>query len=150
MTLGGRKATALLLLGDIAVFIISLLLTLIVRSGSLPTLHILQPYELPFGLLFVFWILVYVVAGLYSKRTLLFKREVPGTILRTQLFNVGAAAALFFFVPTFGITPKVTLLIYLAVSLALIFIWRLELFPRFSRPGSREKAALVGSGIEAE
>jgi lipopolysaccharide/colanic/teichoic acid biosynthesis glycosyltransferase len=150
MTLGGRKATALLLLGDVAVFIISLLLTLIVRSGDLPTLRTLQPFELPFGLLFVFWIVVYVVAGLYSKRTLLFKREVPGTILRTQLFNVAAAAALFFFVPTFGITPKVTLLIYLAISLALTFIWRLEVFPRFSRPGMREKAALVGSGAEAE
>jgi lipopolysaccharide/colanic/teichoic acid biosynthesis glycosyltransferase len=150
MTLGGRKATALLLLGDIAVFIISLLLTLIVRSGAFPSAQVLQPYELPFGLLFIFWILVYVVAGLYSKRTLLFKRDVPGTILRTQLFNIAAAALLFFFVPTFGITPKTTLLIYLAISLALTFMWRLEMFPRLSRPGARERAALIGEGQEAE
>lgn len=150
MPLGGRKATALLLLGDIAVFILSLLLTLTVRSGALPTLFTLQPYELPFGLLFVFWILVFVMAGLYSKRTLLFKRDVPGTILRTQFFNIAAAALLFFFVPSFGITPKTTLLIYLVISLALIFLWRLELFPRLSRPGMRERAALVGSGVEAE
>jgi lipopolysaccharide/colanic/teichoic acid biosynthesis glycosyltransferase len=150
MTLGGRKATALLLLGDIAVFIVSLLLTLLVRSGAFPSLFILGPYVLPFGILFAFWILVFVMSGLYGKRTMLFKRDVPGTILRTQLFNVAAAAALFFSVPSFGITPKTTLLIYLAISLALIFTWRLELFPRISRPGQREKAALIGSGVEAE
>ncbi len=49
-----------------------------------------------------------------------------------------------------GIAPKTNLLIYLVVSLALIFLWRLILYPRLFARRSRDEAALIGSGHEAD
>jgi lipopolysaccharide/colanic/teichoic acid biosynthesis glycosyltransferase len=94
--------------------------------------------------------LVFYMAGLYEKRAILFKRELPEALLRTQFFNIVLAALFFFFVPLFGIAPKTTLAIYLVVSLALIYVWRLVLFPKLTQPPSRTHAAIIGSGPEVD
>jgi len=150
MTFGGRKATVLLFLGDIAIFLFSLWLTLIVRYGELPGGDIFGDHLGPFAILFVLWVLVFYMAGLYSKRVVLFKSELPGMIFRTQLLNMVLAALFFFILPVVGIAPKTNLAIYLVISLVLIFIWRLAVFPRITNPSSRERAALIGSGSEVD
>ncbi len=60
------------------------------------------------------------------------------------------AALFFFFTPQIGIAPKTTLAIYLVISLIGIFVWRLTLYPRLSRPSARTGAVLIGSGPEVE
>lgn len=150
MTFGRRYALTLLFLGDLAVFAFSLLLTLILRYRGLPSGDIAGAYTGAFSFLFAVWLLVFYMAGLYSKQAILFRSEVPRVILRTQIFNIILAALLFFLVPGIGIAPKTSLAIYLAVSLFCIFIWRLWLFPRFTKPLKRERAALIGEGPEVE
>jgi lipopolysaccharide/colanic/teichoic acid biosynthesis glycosyltransferase len=150
MTFGGKKATALLFGGDIAVFIFSLWLTLLVRYLALPTQHLFIVHAQAFFPLFLIWILVFYMAGLYGKRVILFKSELWGAILRTQLLNIVLAALYFFIIPTIGITPKTSLLLYLFISLGVIFLWRIVLFPRLTRPTLREKAALIGEGPEVD
>jgi lipopolysaccharide/colanic/teichoic acid biosynthesis glycosyltransferase len=88
------------------------------------------------------------MAGLYSKRIILFKNELWGAILRTQILNIVLAALYFFLLPGLGIAPKTILVFYLIISLVGIFIWRLLLFPQFTRPTSRDKAAIIGEGAE--
>jgi lipopolysaccharide/colanic/teichoic acid biosynthesis glycosyltransferase len=148
MTFGGKKATTLLFLGDIVVFILSLWLTLLVRYLTFPKfsafLHELNLY----AALFALWLLVFYMAGLYGKRVILFKNELWGAILRTQLLNIVLGALYFFLLPGFGIAPKTILLVYLFISLAGIFLWRLVVFPRFTRPSTRDRAALIGDGPE--
>ncbi len=150
MTFSGKKATGILFLGDIALFIFSLWLTLSVRYAAFPGAALFFDHLRAFATLFVIWTLVFYMAGLYGKRMILFKSELPRAILRTQILNIVIAALFFFFVPGFGITPKTSLAIYLCISLLLIFIWRLWLFPRITRPASREGAALIGSGPEVD
>ncbi len=150
MTFGGRKATVLLFLGDIAAFVFSLWLTLVVRYGEFPSGDVLADHLGPFAILFVLWILVFYMAGLYNKRVVLFKSELPGTIFRTQLLNIVLAALFFFLIPALGITPKTSLAIYLVISLVIIFIWRLAIFPRLTQPSSHEHAAIIGSGAEVD
>lgn len=149
MRFGRRYALALLFLGDLAVFCFSLWLTLVVRYGELPSEPIVEAFIGAFSFLFALWLLVFYMAGLYSKHALLFRSEVPRVILRTQLFNIMLAALLFFVLPL-GIAPKTSLAIYLVISLLLIFIWRLAVFPRISKPSSRERAVLIGRGAEVE
>ena len=150
MIFGVKNAVPVLFFGDIAVFSFSLWLTLVVRYWGIPSAEILQLHAWPFSFLFAFWILVFYITGLYGKGVILFKNEFPRAMLRAQIFNVVAAALFFFFIPQIGIAPKTNLAIYLVISLALIFVWRLAVFPRITRPSSRERAAIIGSGPEVD
>jgi lipopolysaccharide/colanic/teichoic acid biosynthesis glycosyltransferase len=143
-----RKAIVLLFLGDVAGFLCSLWLTLLIRYGSIPTGTLLLTHLPSFGILFALWALVFYMAGLYGKSVILFKSRLWDTILRVQLLNIVIAALFFFFVPGIGIAPKTNLILYLFVSLVLIFIWRIYLFPRMTTPAARMRAAIIGTGPE--
>ncbi len=88
------------------------------------------------------------MGGLYEKRAVLFKRDLSGRIIRTQILNIVLAALFFFFVPVFSITPKTNLFIYLAISLVLILLWRLMLSARLTERHSRTDAVIIGTGSE--
>lgn len=150
MIIGGRRASLLLFLGDLVAFAVSLYLTLWLRYGLVPDTATLAPYIVPFTFLFALWILVFYSAGLYSKHLALFPSRIPDALFKTQIANIFFAALFFFLIPTFGIAPKTILALYLAVSLVLIFLWRLTLYPPLSVHRIREHAALLAKGIEAE
>jgi lipopolysaccharide/colanic/teichoic acid biosynthesis glycosyltransferase len=150
MIIIGRRASFLLFAGDIVAFTISLYLTLWARYGVLPDAPTLAPFMTPFAFLFVLWILVFYSAGLYSKSLTLFPSRLPDALFKTQLANILFAALFFFLIPYFGITPKTILAIYLIVSLAFIFFWRLVLYPRLSTGQNRERAVLLARGEEAD
>jgi|SRR3989344_7150737 len=150
MIIVGRRFTLLLLAGDIAAFAVALYLTLWLRYWAPPSAAALESYAAPFLFLFALWILVFYAAGLYGKRLALFPSRVPDALLKVQMVNVVLAALFFFFIPAFGIAPKTILALYLVVSLALIYLWRLTLYPYISTPHARERLALVAEGPEAD
>ncbi|MFZ3043718.1 MAG: sugar transferase [Minisyncoccia bacterium] len=150
MIIGGRRAFLFLFIGDLVAFAVSLYLTLWLRYLAVPDAATLEPFIAPFVFLFALWTLVFYSAGLYGKRLALFPSRLPDALLKTQLTNIVFAAIFFFLVPIFGIAPKTILALYLAVSLALIFFWRLVLYPRLSVRRSRARAILLAQGAEAE
>lgn len=150
MILGGRKASLLLLMGDLAAFSVALYLTLWIRYGAPPSAHGLVPYLVPFGILFALWVLVFFVAGLYSKRFIFSKSRLVDVLLKTQTTNILLAALFFFLIPGIGIAPKTILLLYLPVSLALVFLFRLGIFPSLAGRRARMRALLLASGSESE
>lgn len=149
MIIGGRRASLLLFLGDFAAFALSLYLTILLRYGAVPDAARLAPFVLPFSLLFALWLIVFYGAGLYGKRLALFPSRLPDALLGTQITNIVIAALFFFLVPAFGLAPKTILVLYLFVSLVLIFIWRLALYPRLTSTPRRERAALIADTEEA-
>ena len=149
MIIGGRQASLLLFAGDLAAFAASLYITLWLRYGAVPSAATLAPFIVPFAFLFVLWALVFYSAGLYSKRFTLFTSRLPDALIKTQVANIVLATIFFFFIPTFGITPKTILILYFVVSLALIFFWRLALYPRISTRRVRDRAVLLAEGPEA-
>ncbi len=146
---GGRRVSILLFVGDLIVFAASLWLTLLLRYGSIPSKEILSQHLEPFSLLFALWLGIFYLSGLYGKRIILSKTSLPNALLKTQVVNILIAAVFFFLMPDTGIAPKTNLVIYLGVSLMLIFPWRLAIFPRISRPMVREKGLLIAEGEEA-
>ncbi len=142
-----RREWLILVIGDVVAFYAALYLTLLVRYLDVPTQELLISHLPPFTLLFVAWLIVFVIAGLYGKHTLLFKRELPGNIVAAQIANVLIAAAFFFLVSYFNIAPKTNLFIYLIISSILIAFWRLTIFPSFGF-SRRDKAVALGSGKE--
>jgi uncharacterized RDD family membrane protein YckC len=74
----------ILLLGDVAVFVLSLWITLALRYVAIPDTEILTLHAVPFALLFALWIVVFFLAGLYGKHTRLFRSSLPSLILKRE------------------------------------------------------------------
>jgi len=149
MTLVPKREYILLLAGDIAIFVISLWLTLALRYLEWPSKDFFVSHLIPFSLLFIAWLGVFFLAGLYSRHSRIFRSRLSSTILYAQIANMCVAALFFFFVPSFGLAPKTILVLYLAVSFILIFFWRAGIFPHI--PRTRQlRGVLIASGPDAE
>ncbi len=122
-----KKELAALFLGDISVLLVSLYLTITLRYGALPSVEVLKWHALPFSVLFVLSILINFIAGLYEKHTLILKDKLPAILTKVQVANAILCIAFFYFIPYFNITPKVTLFIYLIISLILMVAWRMAI-----------------------
>ncbi|MBX4206303.1 sugar transferase [Candidatus Parcubacteria bacterium] len=147
MSLNKRKEGLVLLLGDIAFLAVSLWLSLLIRYATPPSRELFLTHLLPFSLLFVAWVAVFYIAGLYDKHTTILQSRLPGILAASQLVNAAVAVVFFYFVPLFGITPKTILFIYLVVSSALVLFWRMYGYFALGRKVP-ENAILIGSGDE--
>lgn len=142
-----KKEAILLFLGDLLFFVLALWLTLAIRYSEVPSAELLRWHFLPFSILFVLWFLVFFIAGLYEKHTLILKGKIPTIIFNSQLVNSIIAVLFFYLVPFFGISPKTNLFVYLVISFLLILAWRIY-GDTFLSVRDRQKAVLIGSGEE--
>ena len=141
-----RPRTLVLFAGDLLSFIVALWLSLFLRAFEAPAREVFLAHLAPFSLLFIVWVGVFFIAGLYENRSIILaRRALSTTMLVAQTFNMVLAALFFFFVPLFGIAPKTLLFIYLLVSFPLILLWRAALAPRLWNP---EPAVAVGGSAE--
>lgn len=135
-----------LFLGDAILLYTALFLMLFFRYGlpfgSQPVVHL---HFLPFTIVFIVWLIVFFIAGLYERHTLLFQRRLPQLLLSTLAVNSILAVLLFYFIPSFLITPRANLFIYIGISFVVIFLWR-----RYGSlvlgAGEKQRAILIGSG----
>ena len=149
MTLVPKREYILLLLGDVAMFALALWATLALRYLEVPSRELFSRHLEPFALLFVIWIAIFFLAGLYGRHTRLFRSRLPSVILSTLIINVIIAALFFFLLPSFGLAPKTILVLYLVVSFVFIYIWRVFFFLQLRAP-KKFKGVLIASGPDAE
>jgi len=147
-----KREYAVLFLGDIGVFVLSLWLTLAVRFFAIPSSELYLRHLVPFSFLFILWTFVFFLAGLYGKHTRLFRSTLPTVIVYAQLANIVLAAIFFFLIPAFGLAPKTILVLYLIVSSVLIYVWRVGLFTRLPLllRGRPLRGILVATGPDAQ
>lgn len=149
MRISNKKEPILLLIGDVAAFYASLWLMLLIRYGRFPAEELFLTHFAPFTILFAFWLIVFFIAGLYEKHTLVLKNKLPARIFNAEIVNIVTAVLFFYLIPYFNITPKLNLFIYLVISFPLILLWRnasLELLGI----RRRARALLIGRGRETE
>jgi len=147
MVIVNKKEPFILFIGDVLILVFSLWLVLFLRYFEIPTLETWVNHIQPFSIIFVFWLLIFYIAGLYEKHTLILKKSLPNILLNTQLVNSVIAIIFFYFIPYFDITPKTILFIYLLTSLGLILLWRLKIFSYFGSK-TKQSAILIASGEE--
>ncbi|MFA5934695.1 MAG: sugar transferase [Candidatus Paceibacterota bacterium] len=147
MLVFNKKEPFLFFVGDILVFFLSLWMSLFIRNFDIPAFSIYLEHIIPFGIIFVLWVLVFFVSGLYNKYTTILKGKIPLVILNAQIFNSFIAIAFFYLIPYFGITPKTILFIDILVSFILIYIWRVY-GQYFFKVRRKISAIIVGSGEE--
>jgi len=147
MTISGKKETLALFIGDILLLYASLWLALTVREWGAVSKYSWGLHFWPFTIIIGVWLLVFFIAGLYEKHTLILKSRLPSTVFNAQVANSFIAVLFFYFIPYFGIAPKTNLFIYLIISFALILLWRIY-GDRFLHPSVKQKGIIVGSGEE--
>jgi lipopolysaccharide/colanic/teichoic acid biosynthesis glycosyltransferase len=141
------RELTLLILGDVAFFMLALWLTLTLRYLEFPSSELFSIHFGPFLTLSFAWLFIFYVGGLYDKHTVFLKSLLFVRILNTLIVNAIVAAILFLILP-FGIAPKTNLVIYLIISIGLFSWWRLYLY-RFVSPKTKHRAILIADGPEA-
>jgi len=138
------KGISFLVVGDLIVYIFSLILTLAIRYGEIPSRNLLMVHLPSFLILFLTFLLVTFSAGLYDKQVAFIRKQIQGLLFRIQLINIVIGLAFFYLAPV-GIAPKANLIIYFIISTGLLFLWRVVMFPVLVT-SRKQKAILVGSG----
>lgn len=135
-----------LFLGDVLILYLSLYLTLFLRYGQEFGSQV-QVHLIPFSLLFILWLIVFYIAGLYELN---FAKNSPEfySYLFTSIAVSGAISVLFFYLIPFisslvQIAPRRNLLIFLAVFLALVSLWR-WLYNKILAKTFRNNTIIVG------
>lgn len=138
------KNILLLVVGDILVYAFSLIFTLVIRYGEIPTKALFMSHIPSFAILWAFFILVSFSAGIYDKRVGLIHGRITGLLLKVQIVNVILGIVFFYFAPV-NIAPKANLFIYFLVSTGGLFLWRMIMFPVFSIT-RKQNAVIIGGG----
>ncbi len=145
-----KKEPFILGLGDVLVLVLSLWLALFLRLGEIPDTVMWTNHLVPFSFIFLYSILVFYVAGLYARHAVILRRTAL-TILNSQIINALIATLIFYFTPAvtsiIAVSPKTILVIYAIVSIVILSLWRIVLFPLIA---SRKKhqAIIIGKGDE--
>ncbi len=144
-----KKEPITLAFGDILVLAVSLFITLAIRYRELPAQGLIEAHALPFAIIFVYSVVVFYISGLYGRMISISRSSIPGSIIKSQIANGLVAVALFYFVPSFSVTPKVNLFIYLGLSICLLIIWRIATYRLFSLR-RKYPALVIGTGVEVD
>jgi lipopolysaccharide/colanic/teichoic acid biosynthesis glycosyltransferase len=115
----------------------------------MPSSGLVNAHVLPFSIIFIYSIVVFYISGLYGRTVSLARSSIPGTVVKAQIVNGLVAVALFYFIPSFSVTPKVNLFAYLFLSSAFMILWRFGTYSIFSLR-RKYPALVIGSGAEVE
>jgi len=138
----------ILVVGDIFVYIFSLILTLTVRYGEFPTRSLVSTHLQSFSILFLLFFIISFSAGLYDKQSIFMRGRIQNLLLKVQLINILVGTAFFYIAPV-GIAPKVNLVIYFVISTLLLLLWRIIMFPVVSS-GRSQSAILIGNSEDIQ
>ncbi len=147
MLIYNKREPFLVFLGDLIIFAISLWLSLALRDGRFSSFSDYLNILTPFSIVFLIWVLVFFIAGLYDKYTTILKDKLPGMIVNAQLVNSAIAVAFFYLFPYFNASPKTILFIVIIISLILIYLWRVYIQHYFGLR-YKENSIIIGSGEE--
>jgi len=143
------KRKILLFLGDIFLLYLSLFLALLLRWQENFQWQIFFQHLLPFSLLYFSWLIIFYIFGFYDfdlfKNNFNFFTWLFGSLTVSFILSI----SLFYFLPIFGITPKINLFLVVFVFGFFVFFWRKIFFNLFSFH-FQKKLAILGKNKEAE
>ncbi|PIS34805.1 MAG: hypothetical protein COT37_00715 [Parcubacteria group bacterium CG08_land_8_20_14_0_20_43_9] len=139
----------LLFLGDLSLFYVSLIITLITRFGQNLTPQIFSAHLIAFSPLFLIWIFIFLFFELYELNLANLNTSFLARLSFGVLVCLIVGVIFFYLFPIFGLTPKTNLLIISLILWALITIWRkiaLYLFSAYFQ----NRVSIVGLTNESE
>ena len=151
MDLGNKLKVFLFFLADVAALYAALFIALLIRYGGDFYPQLLNAQVFAFTIIFILWIIVFYIAGLYDLRRLRNNIDFVKTLFLCIGVNAAIAVLLFYLIPAFGIAPKTTLLIFIVVFAIIEVFWRRFLNRMMAFGGAPNKMLVIGDGaITAE
>lgn len=147
MAVVNKKETVFIGIGDIFLLIASLVASLILRYQEFPTSDTLQLHILPFSIIIILSVIVFYISGLYNRSINMARHSLPGKIIRAQIANGIIAMSLFYLFPSFGVSPKTTLFIYIVLSTVFTLFWRIHSYSILNLR-KKQPALIIGTGKE--
>ncbi len=141
--------TFFLFVGDIVALYAALFLTLLLRYGGGWYFQLVHYHFTPLTVVFIPWLLVFYIAGLYDLRRLRNNLDFLKTLALSLFTNAAIAVLVFYLVPAFGIAPKTNLVIFIILFAVIEIYWR-RAWNRATASGEApNRAILVGDGAAA-
>ena len=136
--------TWLIVFGDFVSFLVSFILLILIRFNKSSYSHAINSHTVPFIILYLFWVLIFYIFGLYDLITI--KPTIPylkrWILALISSFIVGLL--LFYLVPIFGISPKLNLVIQVSLFGIFSFLFRRIVYTIYSKAFTRP-VIFVGS-----
>ncbi len=147
----GKVKKTMLFLGDVAVLYASLYLTLLIRYRELPSSSVWMEHFLPFSVLFLAWIAVFYITGLYDITGTRNDIEFYNRVFRNLLVNYAIAGGYFYLLTDkiFEIKPQTVFFIYIGVNSILYALWRYWYNSFLARPQALKNILVIGMKDEA-
>ncbi|MDD5431141.1 MAG: sugar transferase [Candidatus Pacebacteria bacterium] len=140
----------ILFFGDIIILYAALAITLWFRYGDLAYNQFFGYHLQPFTFIFIIWVIIFYIAGLYDLKSLKNDLEFQKSFWYSMGFNIVLAALFFYLIPYFSITPKTNLILLFIVFVIVSYIWR-RIFNLFAGETSAStKILMVGSNQTVE
>lgn len=140
----------LLLLGDIGLLFGSLALTLRLRFGYLDQ-KLWQSHFWPFTIIFILWLIVFFINGLYEIRKVRNDYKFYGQLVNNLLVNVLIAFSFFYFIlgRFSDIKPQTVLIILIIIFAILWILWRKIFFSLISSAKLSNNLVIIGISPES-
>jgi len=139
-----------LALGDIVALYLALFAMLLVRYGGAFYASFVNLHVLPFTIVFVPWIAIFYVAGLYDLRRLRNNLDFLKILWLSLAVNAVIAVLFFYLIPIFGITPKTNLFIFIVIFAVIETYWRRIFNRTLAGSEAANRVLLVGANAAAE
>jgi exopolysaccharide biosynthesis polyprenyl glycosylphosphotransferase len=147
---GNKLKVFLFLVADVVALYASLFIALILRYGVVAYEQVFDALTAPFTILFVLWIIVFYIAGLYDLRRLRNNIDFLKMLFLCIAVNAAIAVLLFYLVPAFGVEPKTNLLLFLIIFVVIEIFLRRWMNAVISSGEAPNKVLLVGDGRAAK
>src|SRR3989344_4889441 len=135
-----RKFTLFLI--DVLVLYASLLAMLAIRYGQAFGLQY-QAHLLPFGIIFLLWLLIFYIASLYDPHTFRNTPHFYSSLFRAITIASSISIIFFYLIPIFGITPKTNLFIFAGIFAVLNILGR-SFFNHITQKNFKKFTIIVG------
>lgn len=142
-----RFRKTLLLVGDLILFYLGLFFTLTFRYGSLPSEELWKLHQWPFLFVYLIWVVIFYIAGLYDIEKFISFSELRNRILKTMAAAGVVAVLLFYLTHLFGITPKTNLFINVLFSALFVWLWR-RIFFGIALKSSKTKILFLDDDVK--
>jgi exopolysaccharide biosynthesis polyprenyl glycosylphosphotransferase len=146
---GNSLKVFLFFLADAVALYVALFITLIIRYGGQFYAEFETQQAVPFTIIFVLWIIVFYIAGLYDLRRLRNNLDFLKTLFLCIGVNAALAVLLFYLVPIFGIAPKTNLLIFIVIFAIIEIFWRRLLNRAMTFGENPNKVLFIGDSMVA-
>ncbi len=139
----------LVFFGDIAIFYISLVLTLWLRYGTEFYSKLFDSHIGPFSIILAIWLAVFYIAGLYDFKNLKNDLEFDKKFWYSLIFNAGISVAFFYLNTDVNVAPKTNLFIFLIIFGGVGYFYRQIINSLLGKTGAATRILLIGNNETA-